>query len=173
MGPKVLALIENSIGVRLTLAARLTDVGYQVTVVTTPEEFRERIRGEVFDWIFLEDAAVPPPHHRFFAHLADHRRGARVVWCGKVPRKAPVSMEAVFAKPLKYDEIERFFSQWTTDGDVMRKARGAPQRILATDPKAPPHCAEAAQKHLAEAGTRAETAGGKGDRTTHRLRRPR
>ena len=150
MGPKVLALIENSIGVRLTLAARLTDLGCQVTVVTTPEEFGERIRGEVFDWIVLEDAAVPPPHHRFFAHLSDHRRGARVVWCGKVPRKAPVPLEAVFAKPLQYDEIERFFSHRMSDGADASRTREALSRKPPSKSKRPTSRAEEPGKTHAE-----------------------
>jgi len=164
MGPKVLALIENSIGVRLTLAARLMDLGCQVTVVTTPEEFRERIRGDVFDWIFLEDAAVPPSHHRFFAHLADHRRGARVVWCGKVPRKAPVSMEAVFAKPLQYDEIERFFSPWTSVEGGVHKAQEAGPPVSVAESNTPPHRAKGARGNPAETGNREDATGTKGDK---------
>ena len=125
MGPKVLALIENSIGVRLTLASRLTHLGCKVTILTPPETFGERIEREAFDWIFIDDAAVPPYRRHFFEHLADHRHGARVVWCGKRPRERVVRIEAVFDKPLRYDEIERFFSHWMADVGRARQAREA------------------------------------------------
>ena len=157
MGPKVLALIENSIGVRLTLAARLTDLGCRVTIVSAPEDFDGRLERETFDWIFLDEAAVPPHRRRFFVHLAHHRGEARVVWCGKLPGETPVRIEAVFAKPLRYAEIQRFFSYWTTDTGSATSAREAVPWKPVGRSKRDRHTAEETRTSSAESGGREDT----------------
>ena len=125
MGLKVLALIESNIGMRYTLDNRLTALGFQVTILTAPAAFEERLASEAFDWIILDAATLRPVGRRFLDHLRRHRKEARVVWCGKAPAWTGALLEATFEKPLRYDEIERFFSQWTSDVGAARNAREA------------------------------------------------
>jgi hypothetical protein len=121
VGPRVLALLENSIGVKLLLLTRLKTLGYQATIMSSPAAFRERVAAEAFDWIILDGAALPSVRRRFLDHLQRHRGEARIVWCGKPPRRTRVPLETIFEKPLRYDEIERFFSRWTPpDSDSAR-----------------------------------------------------
>jgi hypothetical protein len=116
MGPKVLALIESNIGMRYTLDTRLTALGFQVTILTAPAAFEKRLASEAFDWIILDAATMQPHRRRFLERLDDRRKGARVVWCGKPPRNAPVRFEAIFNKPLRYDAVGRFFARWAAVG---------------------------------------------------------
>ena len=112
MRAKVLALIEDNIGTKLLLSTRLGTLGYQITILSAPVVFRERVVAEDFDWIILDEAALPPVRQRFLEHLQRHRKEARIVWCGTSPRWTSVPIEATFAKPLRYNDIERFFSHW-------------------------------------------------------------
>ena len=125
MGLKVLALIESNIGMRYTLDTRLTALGFQVTILTAPAAFEERLASEAFDWIILDAVALRSVGRKFLDHLRRHRKEARVVWCGKSRPGTSVPLEATFEKPLRYDEIERFFSQWTPEFGAVRNAREA------------------------------------------------
>jgi hypothetical protein len=164
MARKVLGLIEDNIGTKLLLATRLKELGYQTTILSAPVAFRERVEADSFDWIILDDAALPPVRRRFLDHLGRHRKEARIVWCGKSPRWTSVPLEATFEKPLRYDEIERFFSHWTSDVDGARNAREEVPWKPVGKPKGPPHRAEAAQKTPAETGGTDETAGTEGEK---------
>ena len=157
---RVLGLIEDNIGMRLLLATRLKGLGYQVTILSAPVAFRERLEVDSFDWIILDAAALPPVRRRFLDHLRRHRKGARVVWCGKSPHWTSVPLEATFEKPLRYDEIERFFSHWTSDpvsvSDVVDVIPWKP----VGGPTSSPHRAADAQ-HAS-----ADTSGAEGTRET-------
>jgi hypothetical protein len=143
MSPKVLALIEDNIGTKLLLATRLKTLGYRITILSAPVAFRQRVEADSFDWVILDDAVVPPVRRRFLEHLQRHRKNARIVWCGRSPRRTSVPIEATFEKPLRYDEIERFFSQWAAPDTrgVSDPGDAMPWRP-AGKPKGPPHCAE-------------------------------
>lgn len=142
MARKILALIEDNIGTKLLLATRLKTLGYRVTILSAAVAFRERVEADSFDWIILDDAAVPPVRRRFLDHLQRHRKEARIVWCGKSPRRTKVPIAATFEKPLRYDEIERFFSHWTSDAGSASNPREAIPRKPVGKPRGPPHCAE-------------------------------
>lgn len=143
MRRKVLALIEDSIGTKLLLATRLKALGYGITILSAPVAFRKQMEGDAFDWILLDEAAVPRVRRRFLEHLRRHRKEARIVWCGKSPRWTSVPIEATFDKPLRYNEIERFFSQWASPDTrgVSNPGDAMPWRP-AGKPKGPPHCVE-------------------------------
>ena len=106
----ILVLMEATIGPRLLLSSRLAALGYEVTVLSAPRRFRTRIEANRFDWLILDGAAVGPRSRRLLAHVARHRHGAGVAWLGAPSRRSPVPIDAVFAKPLRYGEITRFFS---------------------------------------------------------------
>ncbi|MFQ5945572.1 MAG: hypothetical protein ACE5NC_04900 [Anaerolineae bacterium] len=110
MERKILALMENSIGPKLLLSTRLKALGYAVTVVSAPDRFRKRIESEAFDWLILDEAAWRLDRAHLLEQLARLRGTARIVWLGQPPRGARIPTEAVFDKPLDYDEIVRFFS---------------------------------------------------------------
>ena len=116
MGVRVLALIEDNIGTKLLLATRLETLGYQLTILSASVAFRKQMESDAFDWIILDDAAVPLVRRRFLDHLQRHRKKARIVWCGKAPRRTSVRIEATFEKPIRYNDIERFFSRWASPG---------------------------------------------------------
>jgi hypothetical protein len=140
VGPRVLALLENSIGVKLLLLTRLKTLGYQATIMSSPAAFREQVAADAFDWIILDDAALPPARRRFLDYLQRHRREARIVWCGKPPRRTRVPIETIFEKPLRYDEIERFFSRWTSpDPGCERKSGSVIQWMPVGHRKEAPH----------------------------------
>lgn len=132
MARKVLALIEDNIGTKLLLATRLKTLGYQVTILSAPVAFRKRVEADAFDWIILDDAALPPVRRRFLAHLRRHSKEARLVWCGKAPRWMSVPIEATFEKPLRYDDLERFFSRWASPDtrDVSNPGDVLPRRSV-------------------------------------------
>jgi hypothetical protein len=111
VNPKVLALIENNIAMELLLETRLKGLGYQVTILSAPVIFQKHLEAESFDWIILDEASVPPDHRRFLEHLQRHRKEARLVWCGKIPRWTSLAIEATFKKPLRYDAIGHYFSE--------------------------------------------------------------
>lgn len=111
MGRKILALIENNIGTRLLLTTRLGALGYQVIALTAPDSFMRRIRGEAFDWIVLDETAVRPVRRHLAEELRQHQPGARIVWLGRSPQRWPVPIEATFVKPLRYEELVRFFAR--------------------------------------------------------------
>jgi hypothetical protein len=139
MSFRILALIENTIGTKLLLATRLKTLGYQITILSEPATFRQRVEADSFDWIILDDAALPPARRQFLEHLQRHRKEARIAWCGKPPRWTGVPIEGTFKKPLQYAAIERFFSRWTASD-----ARGASDPGDANPWKAvgSPHSAE-------------------------------
>jgi hypothetical protein len=159
MGLKVLALIESNIGMRYTLDTRLTALGFQVTILTAPAAFEERLASEAFDWIILDAVALRPLGRRFLDHLRRHRKEARVVWCGKSPRWTSVPLEATFEKPLRYNEIERFFSQWTSDFGAARNAREAIPWKPVDKPMGRCQGAQEAQQAPAETGGKDEMRG--------------
>lgn len=161
MKQKVLALIENTIGTSLLLSTRLKLLGYKVTIVFSPFAFRKRIEADSFDWIILDAAALPLLRQRFVEYVARRCKGARVVWCGESPPQPSLLIEARFAKPLQYNEISRFFSQWTgasppnapasadrMPGSPAVEARGhtRSQEEEREKPSAPPWGAEAGVK---------------------------
>ncbi|HSB70031.1 MAG TPA: hypothetical protein VLT62_11915 [Candidatus Methylomirabilis sp.] len=112
MGRKILALVENTIGTRLLLSTRFKVLGYQAIITSSAVAFRKRIEADSFDWIVLDAAAVPSLRRRFVEQVSRFRRRARIVWCGQSPPRSSLPIEAIFDKPLQYEAISRFFSQW-------------------------------------------------------------
>lgn len=112
MRPKILALVENTIGTKLLLSTRLNALGYRVTILSAAESFRRRIEAEAFDWIILDEAAVRPVRRRLLEHVRRDRQGARIVWLGRPPQRWRIPIEASFSRPLHYAEIVAFFSRW-------------------------------------------------------------
>jgi hypothetical protein len=150
MSLRVLALIENNIGTKLLLSTRLQTLGYQVTILSAPVAFREQVEADCFDWIILDEAAVPPGRRRFLEHLRRHRKEARLVWCGKALRRSDVAIAATFGKPLRYEEIARFFSGWASPGSVgATHYEDAISSNPATRAKVPSHLAERRRKAAA------------------------
>lgn len=107
----VLAFIENNIAMRLLLASRLSALGFHVTVVSSPRDLRWHLVAEPFDWLVLDEAALGGAQDLLLG-IAQHGHGARIVWLGRPPRQRDLPIAAVFATPLWYDEITRFFSRW-------------------------------------------------------------
>jgi hypothetical protein len=116
MQHKILGLIEDNIATKLLLATRLQALGCQITILSSPAAFKKQVELDDFDWILLDEAALPPVRQRFLDHLQRHRRAARLVWCGKTPRRMSVPIEVTFAKPLRYSEITGFFTRWMPPG---------------------------------------------------------
>lgn len=114
MRPKILALVENTIGTKLLLSTRLNALGYRVTILSAAESFRRRIEAEAFDWIILDEAAVRPVRRRLLEHVRRDRQGARIVWLGRPPQRWRIPIEASFSRPLHYAEIVAFFSERAT-----------------------------------------------------------
>lgn len=112
MRPKILALIEDTIGTKLLLSTRLGTLGYELTILSAPIVFRRQVEAGASDWIILDEAALPPVRQRFLDHLQRHRGEAHLVWFGKTPCVTRVPIEVTFDQPLHYDDIERFFSRW-------------------------------------------------------------
>lgn len=112
MNRKIVALVENTIGTRLLLSTRFKVLGYKAIIMWSPVAFRKRIEADSFDWIILDAAAVPLLRRRFLKQISRLRKGARIVWCGTPPQQSSLPIEATFEKPLQYEEISRFFSQW-------------------------------------------------------------
>ena len=152
MGVRVLALIENNIGTKLLLATRLKTLGYKITILSTPVAFRKQVEADAFDWILLDEAALPPVRRRFLEHLRRHRKEARLVWCGKRPRWTSVPIAATFDKPLRYDDIERFFLRWVSP-DL--RGAGHPEEALpwrpVGKPKGPSHSVQEGQESPGDA----------------------
>jgi len=118
MGTKILAVMENSIGPRLLLPTRLATLGYAVTVLSVPGEVRRRTGAETFDWLIVDEAVTRREGDRLLKELTRRQRTARIVWLGRPPSRARVPIEAIFPKPLDYDEIVRFFSTGASKGPV-------------------------------------------------------
>ncbi len=114
MSPTILALIEDSIGTKLILTSRLQELGYAVTTLSDPNAFRNNIEARSFDWIILDAAAVPSGRGQLLKHLQRHYDGARLVWCGPPPPPSGLPIAATFTKPLKYEDISRFFAEWVS-----------------------------------------------------------
>lgn len=110
MSGKILVFMENSIGPQLLLTGRLQALGYAVTVVSTPDGARKRIRAEFFDWLILDETATQAEAGSLLEEVARRQKPCRIVWLGFPPRRAGVRIEAVFDKPLDYGKIARFFS---------------------------------------------------------------
>ena len=127
MGRKILALVENTIGTTLLLSTRFQALGYQAIILSSPVAFRKRIEADTFDWIILDAAAMPLFQRRFVTQIDRLRKQARIVWCGKPVLQSSLPIEAIFEKPLRYDEIQRFFS-----------ARSSPELHAASSPKGGP-----------------------------------
>lgn len=111
MKDAVLAFVENNIATRLLLASHLSALGFRVTVVSNPRAFRRHLVAEPVDWLVLDEAALGDARDLLLG-IAQHGHGARIVWLGRPPRQRRVPIEAVFATPLRYNEITRFFSRW-------------------------------------------------------------
>lgn len=118
MEHKILALMENSIGPKLLLPTRLAALGYAVTVLSAPGEVGKRTGAETFDWLIVDEAALRPKRDRLLKELTRRQRTTRIVWLGRPPSRARVPIEAIFPKPLDYDEIVRFFSTGASEGPV-------------------------------------------------------
>ena len=152
MARKILAFIEDNIGTKLLLTTRLNALGYQLTILSTLVAFREQVEAEAFDWIILDAAALPTARRRFLDHLQRHCKAARLVWCGQAPRGRGVPVEATFEKPLRYDDIERFFTHWISDFGDPCNARGEIPWSPLGKPEGPSHRAEEEQKTSAGTG---------------------
>ncbi|HSB78815.1 MAG TPA: hypothetical protein VLM91_08510 [Candidatus Methylomirabilis sp.] len=121
MNDNVLAFIENNIATRLLLASRLSALGYHLTVVSSPRAFRQHLEAEKCDWVVLDQAALGRARD-LLAWLTRHRHGASIVWLGRPPRQPHLPIEVVFATPLVFGEIARYFSQ-QKPRDARRSAR--------------------------------------------------
>jgi len=106
---RILALVEATIGPTLLLSSRLAALGHDIIVLSTPRDFRARTEKETFDWLVLDEAAVAS-RRPLLAHVGRHRHGARIAWLGTPPRRSLVPVDVVFAKPLQYGQLARFFS---------------------------------------------------------------
>ncbi len=109
MGQRILALIEPTIGIQLLLSARLRALGYDVILSPTPRAFSELAEAESFDWILLDADAVPVQFQPFARRVARCRKAAHIAWLGDSAPRSPLAIDAVFRKPLQYDQIDRFF----------------------------------------------------------------
>ena len=162
MSPRILAFIENNIGMTLLLSSRLRTLGYQITILSALGAFRERVEADSFDWIILDDAALPTVRQQFLEHLKRHRKGARIVWCGTSPHRTSVPIEATFAKPLRYNDIERFFSHWASPAP---RSTASPEDALSSQKEGGPNASSnpAREDGKASAGTDEMKGTGEGD----------
>lgn len=163
MKEKVLAFVENNIATRLLLASHLSALGFHVTLVSSPRAFRRHLAAEPFDWLVLDEATLGGARDLLLG-IAQHGHGARIVWLGRPPRQRRVPIEAVFATPLRYDEIARFFSRWAPR-DAHRPGGPSHGDGPPRDPGAGPkrHCLpdrDGMRKSLAEAVSPAAVEGG-------------
>jgi hypothetical protein len=131
MGYRILALAENTIGAQLLLSTHLEAHGHHVTVLSRLEGFRERMAAETFDCLILDEAAMGTAWRRVMEDVSRCRGGAGIVWLGRPPQGLRTPLDAVFAKPLRYDEITGFFTRWmplageSAAGDAGGSRRGS------------------------------------------------
>ncbi len=125
---RILALVERTIGTRLLLASRLGLLGYEVVMPYTWAAFKQHLQAERFDWLMLDADELPTPRQASADYVTRHRGEARIVWCGSHPPPRGVSVEATFEKPLRYDEISRFFGRRERGGAAAPDDDGAGSR---------------------------------------------
>ena len=70
-------MLENSIGPRLLLATRLSEVGYAVTVLSAAEAVREQMRTDTLEWLILDEAAIRRDGTALLGQLARTRERPR------------------------------------------------------------------------------------------------
>jgi hypothetical protein len=160
MNRTVLALVEDTIGTTLLLSTRFKILGYEAVILSSPVAFRKRIEADSFDWILLDAAALPLLRQRFVEQVNRLRNGARIVWCGPPPPHSSIPIEATFDKPLRYDEIQRFFSKWASpELCAASHPRDGPVVDPADNPRMPSHVAEYADQGALREGSSADEAG--------------
>lgn len=130
-----LALVENSIGPRMILTSRLTALGYAVSAFSVLDEFRKRARAETFDWLILAGAAAAGDSAGLLDRLTRRRGSSRIVWLGRPPHGVRAPIDAVFAKPLDYEEIVRFFSTRAPAEPAKPRPPRAPQGCCSARPR--------------------------------------
>ena len=146
---RVLALLENNIGIRLLLSTRLKALGFQPTIVSAPTAFREMVEADSFDWIILDAAVLPRARRGFLDHLQRQRKQARVVWCGDAPRRIALPIDATFDKPLRYDVIARFFREVASRDQTLASGPEAmAPGAMAGKPEGPIHHAEVGMQKI-------------------------
>ena len=110
MSRSVVVLIENSIGPRLLLATRLSEVGYTVTVLSAADAVREQMKTGTLDWLILDEAAMRQDGAALLGQLARTRERPRIAWLGPHPPAAQGLIQVSFDKPLDYGKVIRFLS---------------------------------------------------------------
>jgi DNA-binding response OmpR family regulator len=104
------ALLENSIGPRLLLATRLSEVGYTVTVLSAADAVREQMNTGTLDWLILDETAMRRDGTALLGHLARTRERPRIAWLGAHPPASKIPIDVSFDKPLDYGKVIRFLS---------------------------------------------------------------
>lgn len=110
MGDRIVVLVERNIGPELLLGTHLARLGHAATVLSAPDEARERIQTKDVDWVVVDQAAVRRDGAALRAHLARLAPRPRLVWLGPPLPAWRLSIEARFDKPLDYRAFARFFS---------------------------------------------------------------
>ena len=110
MSRRIVSLIENSIGPRLLLTTRLSELGYAVTVFSAVDAVREQMKTDTPDWLILDEAAIRRDGAALLGQLARTRERPRIVWLGPHPPAAQGLIQVRFEKPLDYGKIIRFLS---------------------------------------------------------------
>lgn len=114
MSRRVVVLIENSIGPRLLLATRLSEVGYTVTVLSAADAVREQMNTGTLDWLILDETAMRRDGTALLGHLARTRERTRerprIAWLGAHPPASKIPIAVRFDKPLDYGKVIRFLS---------------------------------------------------------------
>ena len=115
MSRRIVAFIENSIGPRLLLATRLSEVGYTVTVLSAADAVREQMKTDTLDWLILDEAAIRRDGTALLGQLARTRERPRIAWLGLHPPAAQGLIQVRFDKPLDYGKDIRFLSATNDD----------------------------------------------------------
>lgn len=103
-------MLENSIGPRLLLATRLSEVGYTVTVLSAADAVREQMKTDTLDWLILDEAAIRRDGTALLRQLARTRERPRIAWLGPHPPASQVPIDVSFDKPLDYGKVIRCLS---------------------------------------------------------------